>query len=292
MDSPKIMPSAVRITEADYWTGNHTLTGAEWSLFCGDARQVVSRLERDAYQCVITSPPYFWQRDYGVDGQIGMESTVGGYVDALCDTMDAVKEVLHPKGVLFLNLGDTYYSGKGQPKGSDRKHNARRFSSPRAVDMSGLGLPKKTLLGIPWRVALSMIDRGWILRSAITWKRSKAVPEPNARDRPWRTSEFIFLFVKNRTYRFTRGPLEKRGEEDVWTIESQSRAGRGHPAVFPPELVQRCLAVGNPDRGRVLDPFAGSGTVLKEAVRSGMEAHGIDLSPEFCRLAVRDISGM
>ena len=203
--------------------------------------------------------------------------------------MDRVKNVLMPEGVLFLNLGDTYYSGKGKPKGTDRKHNGRRFQEIRAVDASGLGPPKKTLLGMPWRVALAMVDRGWILRSTIIWRRKNTVPEPNVRDRPWRSFEYLLLFSKARNYRFSRSLLREIGEEDVWTIESQSQAGREHPAVFPRELVERCLAVGNPDGGRVLDPFVGSGTVLKAALECGVAADGVDLNPAFCRSLVAEL---
>ena len=218
------------------WSGSYAPTGKDWNVYCGDTREVLCRLPRNHYTCVITSPPYYWQRDYGVEGQIGIEPTVEGYVKAVCDVMDGVKDVLNPKGVLFLNLGDTYYSGKGRPKGMDRKHNGRRFSTLRAVDTSGLGPPKKTLLGMPWRVTLAMIDRGWILRSSIIWRRENAVPEPNVRDRPCRTYEFVFLFAKARQYRFSRRELRNLGVEDVWTIESQSRARREHPAVFPPGI--------------------------------------------------------
>ncbi len=272
--------SPLPVTE---WSGQHPETKARWSVYCADARKILPKLARNRYACVITSPPYFWQRDYGVVGQIGVEQNPGEYVTAICEVMDRVKEVLDPTGALFLNLGDTYYSGKGRPQGADRKHNGRRFPVLRAVDASGMGPPKKTLLGMPWRVALAMIDRGWILRSSIIWRRENAVPEPNVRDRPWRTYEFIYLFAKSRRYHFNRTPLRDSGEEDLWTIESQSQAGREHPAVFPPELVERCLAIGNPEGGPVLDPFAGSGTVLRVALGQGMPADGIDLNPAFCR---------
>jgi len=272
------------------WSGQHSKTGAEWMLHCGDAREVVSQLQSNYYKCIITSPPYFWQRDYGVTGQIGVEPTVQFYVNAICDVMDAVKVVLNPRGVLFLNLGDTYYSGKGKPHGEDRKNNGRRFPGLRAVDKTGLGPPKKTLLGMPWRVALEMIDRGWILRSSIVWRRKNAVPESNVRDRPWRSYENIFLFSKSRAYDFSREPLDGQGGEDVWMIESQSKANREHPAVFPLKLVEKCLAIGNPKKGPVLDPFVGSGTVVRCALRLGMRADGIDLNPEFCRIAAEMLS--
>jgi DNA modification methylase len=268
--------------------------GTAWNLYCGDAGRVLGGLSADHYSCVVTSPPYYWQRDYGVRGQLGLESTIAGYVAAIADAMDGVRRVLHPRGVLFLNLGDTYYSGKGRPQGHDSKHPGRRQSRLRAVDASGLGVPKKTLLGMPWRVALEMISRGWILRSTIIWRRIYSPPEPSANDRPWRTHEQLFLFSKSRTYDFNRAPLEAVGEEDVWCIPSHSRTGaHHHPAVFPAELVERCLQVADSKPGQaVLDPFAGSGTVLSVAVGRGLIADGIELSKRYCRRTVADLMAL
>ena len=274
-----------------HWCGRWRTDGPEWNLYCGDAGRVLSTLPENRYACVITSPPYYWQRDYKVPGQIGLEQTINGYVKAVCGVMDEVRRVLHRRGVLFLNLGDTYYSGKGKPQGKDPKHNGRRLDMLRVVDASGLGKPKKTLLGMPWRVALEMIDRGWILRAPIIWRREKAVPEPNAADRPWRTYEHVFLFSKSRSYDFCRPALEEANVEDVWTVESRPRPGREHPAVFPTELVTRCLALGNPHLGPVLDPFMGSATVLRTALALGAEADGIDLNPHYCREAVAALKG-
>ena len=172
------------------WEGRVGNRGSRWTVYNGDARAVLSELPADQFSCVVTSPPYFWQRDYDVGGQIGLEPSIDGYVQSVCDTMNEVKRVLKPRGVLFLNLGDTYYSGKGKPHGHDPKHNGRRLKVLRAVDTSGLGVPQKTVIGIPWRVALEMISRGWTLRAPIIWRREKALPEANALDRPWRTYEF------------------------------------------------------------------------------------------------------
>jgi DNA modification methylase len=256
----------------------------------GDAREVLPHLAADSFQCVVTSPPYFWQRDYGVAGQIGLETSIDTYVNNLCITMELVKDVLDPKGLLFLNLGDTYYSAKGKPQGRDKKHTGRRLKVLRAVDTNGLGVPKKTIIGIPWRVALAMISRGWILRCPIIWKREGSVPEPNARDRPWRTHEMIFMFSKSRRYYFSRKALRDYQEEDVWTIPTRSKTGRVHTAVFPPALVKRCLEIGCSKVGRVLDPFAGSGTVLKVATELGHDAVGIDLNPQYCEMMAADLN--
>ena len=272
------------------YAGSCEATGAGWRVFCGDAKDVLAALPANRYASVITSPPYYWQRDYKVAGQLGVEKTIDAYVSRLVETMEEVRRVLHPRGVLFLNLGDTYYSGKGKPQGHDKKHPGRRFSRLRAVDTSGLGVPKKTIIGIPWRVALAMIDRKWILRSPIIWQRKYPVPESNAQDRPWRTYEHVFMFTKSRTYEFDRSVLARSKVEDIWEIPSQSQAEREHPAVFPQELVGRCLALVR-NRGPVLDPYVGSGTVLRVATEQGVDADGIDLSPKFCGLAAKACQG-
>ena len=268
----------------DSWGGN-TKCGIAWEVRCGDARTVMETFEADRFSCVVTSPPYYSQRDYGVDGQIGLEKSIAGYVSRVVDAFEEVKRVLAPDGTLFLNLGDTYYSGKGQPVGDDRKNGARRFGL-RPVDASGLGVPRKTSIGIPWRVALAMIDSGWTLRCPIVWLRNGTPPEPTAHDRPWRTYEMLFLFTKGPKYDFWRDKLN--GEEDVWNISNRpSHTRGGHSAAFPDELVRKCLEVGCRPRGEVLDPFAGSGTVLRVATESGRPAVGIDISDKYCSHIVK-----
>ena len=269
------------------WSG-HSSGGVPWSVICGDVGEALSTLTEGRFDCVVTSPPYYWQRDYGQDGQIGLERTISGYVCAVADAMEAVRRVLSDSGTLFLNIADTYYSAKGRPKGPDKKNKARRFGL-RAVDASGLGVPRKTVIGIPWRVALKMIERGWILRAPIIWRREAAMPEPTARDRPWRTYEMVFMFSKSQKYYFDREGLGN--EEDVWTISSRPRLNRsGHPATFPEKLVERCLDVGCPQDGKVLDPFAGTGTTLVVAARSGREATGVDIKGEFCEYMVTSLN--
>jgi DNA modification methylase len=219
-----------------------------------------------------------------------MEPSVPEYVNSIVETMTSVKRVLRRDGTLFLNLGDTYYSGKGKPHGRDSKHRARRMEPLRAVDAAGLGFPKKSLLGLPWRIATGMIDAGWTLRAPIIWQRDRPLPEANVLDRPWRTYEFVFLFTKSIHYRFNRLPLEAADEEDVWTINAKSVPGRTHPAAFPSELVGRCLDASGMRRGAVLDPFAGSCTVLKVAVSRGLSATGIELNTEYCATAASELS--
>ena len=266
------------------WTGQ-TGNNKQWNIYLGDAKQVLSTFPDNIFQCAITSPPYFWLRDYGVDGQIGKEWKVSEYVEAIADVMDQVKRVLTSDGVFFLNIGDTYYSGKGESQGVDKKSRKRRFGL-RAVDASGLGLPHKSLIGIPWRIAIEMIDRGWILRSSIIWDRLHTLPE-SVKDRPGRTYEYIFMFVKSRKYYFNQQALNGQ-KADVWSISARPKPTPGiSTAPFPDELVQKCIDVGCPQDGNVLDPFAGSGTTVRVALQSKRNATGIDLHPDFCDYMVK-----
>ena len=267
--------------------GGHTTAGIPWEVHRGDVKKVLATLQEERFHCVVTSPPYFWQRDYDVEGQIGKERRIEEYVSVIADAMDGVRRVLRRDGLLFLNLGDTYYSAKGEPKGVDRKNGARRFGL-RAVDASGLGVPRKTIIGIPWRVALEMIKRQWTLRSPIVWQRDGSLPEPTAKDRPWRTYEMIFMFSLSPRYYFLRDALGD--EEDIWNVSTRPKNTKGvHSAAFPEELVDKCLRVGCPEGGVVLDPFAGSGTVLRVAVSSRRPAVGIDLSDRFCEHMDREL---
>lgn len=278
------VPYAESLPNADPW----------WRVYCADSREILTTLAAGSVDCVVTSPPYYWQRDYGVEGQIGMEPTVQAFVDNIVSVFEGVRHALSPSGVVFLNLGDTYYNAKGRPHGRDSKHTARHLARRqlRAVDGPGLGLPRKSLLGIPWRVALAMADAGWTLRSEIVWYRRSSMPEPTAIDRPWRTHEHVFLFSKSVKYHFDRSGLG--GEEDVWEIEPERRsASRGeHYAPYPEALVHRCLSVGSPAGGTVLDPFAGGGTTLAVAHRLGMNSIGVDLNPSFCDVMVRRMGGL
>lgn len=194
---------------------------------------------------------------------------------------DQVRRVLHPEGVFFLNIGDTFYSGNGQPHGKDPRCASRNFMrvKTRPVDKSGWDIPKKSLIGIPWKVAFELQKRDWTLRSNIIWRRSNAFSEPSARDRPKREYEHLFMFTKSRFYSFDSAALEGAG--DVWDFPIERSRIINHNAPFPTKLVQRCIATSSPPGGRVLDPFVGSGTTLMVALDMGRHCIGIDLQPEY-----------
>lgn len=273
-------PSGKRIYE---WRSN---SEPMWRLFNGPSKDALDLLEDSSVDCVVTSPPYFWLRDYKVAGQIGLEDSVDAYVAAIKEVMQKVQAKLKPEGVLFLNLGDTYYSGKGEPHGKDKKSSKRRFGL-RAVDRSGglgIGIKPKSTIGVPWRVALAMCLDNWTLRSPIIWHRENCLIEPTAKDRPSRSYEFVFMFVKSRKYYFKKDNLpDDNWAEDVWNISARPKMkGSLDTAPFPDELVERCLTIGCPPGGTVLDPFSGSGTTLRVAIGLGHPAIGVDLSKDFC----------
>ena len=256
--------------------------GTTWRVIHADAIAGLASLESCSVNCVVTSPPYYWQRDYEVDGQIGHEASVDEYVGAIREVFRETRRVLCDDGVVFLNIGDTYYSAKGKPHGRDSKHRARQLSRKklRAVDGPGLGVPRKSLLGIPWRVALGLQEDGWVLRSSIIWQRPAPMPEPTAHDRPWRTFEPVFLFAKQPRYWYNRDAMGD--EEDIWRISAHSRNPGSHFAPYPIEFADRCISAGCPEGGTVLDPFVGSGTTMVAALLRDKNAIGIELKKEYC----------
>jgi site-specific DNA-methyltransferase (adenine-specific) len=248
----------------------------------GDCLASLRAMPDQSVQTCVTSPPYYWQRDYGVDGQIGHEDTPEAFVARLVEVFREVRRVVADDGTLWLNLGDSYYNGNGQQKGSDPRSPSRVWmrQKVRPLDVSGLGYPKKSLLGMPWRVALALQADGWTLRQEIIWCRDTAFPEPSVKDRPHRQHETIFLLSKSRRYYFDRSALP---EESVWHIPHE-RGCAGHSAPFPQELASRCILAGCPVGGVVLDPFGGSGTTAGVAIKHGRRAVLCELNPEYAAM--------
>lgn len=173
------------------------------TLHHGDALEVARDLEDASVDCIVTSPPYFGLRDYGVVGQIGLEASPIEYVERLRVLFTELRRVLANDGTLWLNLGDSYYSGRGNPgpNSADQKQPARR-GWVRAVDRPGqIWAKPKDLLGIPWRVAFALQDDGWILRNDIIWHKPNAMPE-SVRDRLSSRYEHVFLLSKSSRYWF------------------------------------------------------------------------------------------
>lgn len=259
------------------------IAGPGYVVADGDALVNLRRLPCSVAQCCVTSPPYFGLRDYGIDGQIGLEDTPEAYVAQLVAVFEEVRRVLKADGTFWLNIGDSY--GK-----------------------------RKQLLGIPWRVALALQSAGWILRQEVIWHKTNAMPD-GARDRPTRDHEQLFLFSKSERYlydtlatvevskgrerfgnsgrkqadnadrndggRRDMAPVQNRNRRSVWSIAVACTRGFAHFATFPPKLVEPCLLAGSRPGDVVIDPFNGAGTTGIVATSLGRKYWGSELNPKY-----------
>ena len=173
----------------------------------GDALETLRYLPDGFVDCCVTSPPYYGLRDYGVDGQIGLEDTPEKYVSKLVEVFREVRRVLTPEGTLWLNLGDSYsgsWGDYGARKGKQRELKEERFDRPKVYPKKPIcsslpGLKPKDLIGIPWMVAFALRADGWYLRSDIIWHKFNCMPE-SVTDRPTKSHEYVFLFAKSERY--------------------------------------------------------------------------------------------
>lgn len=191
-------------------------------LLHGDCRALLPTLAAGSVQTIITSPPYFQARDYGVPEQIGLEATPTAYVAALLEVFRLSRRALRDDGTLWLNLGDCYAQDTkwgGQSGGKNTSSVKGGYLRRR----SHTGLPDKNLIGIPWRVAFALQDDGWILRNEIIWEKPNGMPE-SVRDRLTMTHETIFLFAKQADYFFD---VEAIREEAVSGDRNPPRGSRG-----------------------------------------------------------------
>lgn len=167
----------------------------------GDCLEVLKTLQECSVNCCVTSPPYWGLRDYGVDGQLGLEKTQEEYVARMVDVFREVRRVLRDDGTLWLNLGDSYASHNSSgPQGKGGQRSGRRFTASTSIKM-GPGLKPKDLVGIPWRVAFALQADGWYLRQDIIWHKPNPMPE-SVRDRCTKAHEYIFLLSKSSKYYF------------------------------------------------------------------------------------------
>lgn len=271
-------------------------------IICGDAREKLDELPADCVHTIVTSPPYYQQRDYDDPHQIGTETDPQGYVESLVRVFRSCRRVLRADGTLWLNLGDKYQD--------------------------------KRLLGMPWRVALALSADGWYLRSDIIWHKTNAMPHPVA-TRPTPDHEYIFFFSKSQQYFYDADAIREphvtftdkskmkggrnhfgkrqgtpeagknagnsnlhdarwdqafhpqgRNKRTVWSVPL-GKFREAHFAVFPPQLIEPCILAGAPRGGLVLDPFFGSGTVGLVATQWGRRFVGIELNRRYAEMAAR-----
>lgn len=198
---------------------------SEGQIYHGDSLEVLKTMPDESIHCCITSPPYWGLRDYGIDGQLGLEKTPELYVEKMVEIFREVRRVLRSDGTLWLNLGDSYTSGNRKGRRSDKKNPARGMDyrpPPRGMDYRPPpeGLKPKDLCGIPWRVALALQSDGWYLRSDIIWHKPNPMPE-SVTDRPTQSHEYLFLMSKSARYYYDADAVKEDGAE--YEIERRKR---------------------------------------------------------------------
>lgn len=267
------------------------LNGA--TLFEGDALSVLRRLPSGSVRCIVTSPPYWGLRDYGIDEQIGLESSMTQFLNRLVTIFSEAKRVLTDDGTLWVNIGDGYTSGNRGYRAPDKKNPARAMAvRPDTPE----GLKPKDLIGIPWRLAFALQEDGWYLRSDIVWNKPNAMPE-SVKDRPTRSHEFIFMLTKSEKYYYDWEAVREekdsggfRNRRTVWNVNTKPFAG-AHFATFPTELIRPCILASTKPGDYVLDPFFGSGTVGVVCQQEDRQYVGIELNPEYVDIAVNRLQG-
>lgn len=292
-------------------------------IYLGNSFDVLKTFEDGSINCCVTSPPYFGLRDYGIDGQIGIEDTPTDYIERLADVFDEVRRVLRDDGTLWLNIGDSYCNSNGYARASAQYQRQGRNDAPaNDRDLSklhGAGFKTKDLIGIPWLLAFALRERGWYLRQDIIWAKPNPMPE-SVRDRCTKSHEYIFLMTKSPKYYYDNEAIKEptitrdtsvrnrdesklnntpgrsrmaglktndyteRNKRDVWNVATKPLK-EAHFAAFPEELITPCILAGCPVGGTVLDPFMGAGTTALVSLKHGRNYVGIELNEEYIGIA-------
>ena len=261
----------------------------------GDVREIAPQLPDDAFRCVITSPPYWGVRDYGVDGQIGAEPDLSDYIDRLVSVFSDVRRTTSPNGTFWLNIGNTYTSGGRKWRQEDSKNRGRAMSYRPPTPP---GLKKKDLIGVAWMMAMACQREGWYLRNDIIWNKPNGQPE-SVKDRLTVTHEYLFLFSKSERYSFNQDAIKEqatngngqKNKRTVWTVNTEGYPG-AHFAVFPRALIRPCILASTEPGDIILDPFFGTGTVGVVAKELGRRCVGVEMKPEYTEMAKERLSAV
>jgi DNA modification methylase len=294
----------------------------------GDCRETMRRWKEQGVkaQTCVTSPPYYGLRDYGHEGQIGLEETPEEYIRAMVEVFRCVWDVLEDDGTLWVNIGDSYNSpgpsNHGKSKLVHQGSSEEKWKQPTTKKIDGL--KTKDLIGIPWMLAFALRADGWYLRQDIIWHKPNPMPE-SVQDRCTKAHEYIFLMSKSQKYYYdidsikenahttdtsdrnrdesrlnntpgrtrmaglTTNHYEKKNKRSVWTVTTKPYEG-AHFAVFPQDLIEPCILAGAPVGGIVLDPFMGSGTTAQVAQHLGRQYLGCELNLDYKPLQNKRLS--
>jgi DNA modification methylase len=288
------------------------MAAASLTILTGDVFDMLATLRDQSVQCVVTSPPYWGLRDYGIEGQIGLERTPDEYVETMTRVFREVRRVLRDDGVLWLNIGDSYNGSAPNRTGQHGYEDGRTNRTDRFSTGGVPGLKPKDLCGIPWRVAFALQADGWYLRSDIIWHKPNPMPE-SVTDRPTKAHEYVFLMTKNARYFYDADAVREtnpragevwpsggankslsandadrndwgrmitqnpngRNARTVWTIPTQGFP-EAHFATFPTALPERCIRAGTSEWGCCAECGAPWARVVERAKAPGVASSDVD----------------
>ena len=295
----------------------------------GNCIDKIKELDDNSIDCVVSSPPYFGLRDYGVGGQFGLEKTYHDYLANTVKVFETFKPKLKDTATIWWNVGDSYSSGLRKSTTNQSLRGGKDYGVTRTPVQNGI--KEKDLLMIPNRVAITLQDAGWYIRSEIIWHKPNPMPE-SVRDRPTSCHEKIWLITKNKKYYYDAESIKENSvdyEKTKKRYEKPFMSGKKHEsgnysvngakhtkgikkfdgkrnkrnvwtittkpfkdahfATFPKDLIEPCIKAGCPEGGVVLDPFGGSGTTGIVAALNNRNAILIELNQNYIDIANKRI---
>jgi DNA modification methylase len=259
--------------------------------------ETLKKMPNDFLDCVISSPPYWQLRDYGYNGQWGLEPTFQEFLEHLWEMMDEIYRVLKPTGTCWINLGDTYNNSGWAGDRKDKYNDQPIVASGTKAGRGGQkGFPDKCLILIPHRFAIGCIDRGWLVRNDIIWAKRNGMPEP-VNDRFTKKHEYIFLMTKSKKYYFDLSSIKDKlvndndnsegknpgSVSDFWDVKTKPSSSK-HYASYNVELITKPILAGCPENGLIYDPFMGTGTTAIHAINNNRKFIGSEMSQDYIKI--------
>lgn len=260
-------------------------------ILTGDCRDALKTLPDASVHCVVTSPPYFGLRDYGVAGQIGLEESPDAYVARLVEAFGEVRRVLREDGTLWLNLGDSYAGGGGHFPNAPSSKTSKSGLYGKALREGGVkpqgDIKGKDLIGIPWTVAFALRADGWYLRQDIIWHKPNPMPE-SVTDRCTKAHEHVFLLTKSPRYFFDADAIAEGLQTDPKErYEERARiTGRGQQGAAGARGNDRDRSGGFPPRQGEAMGLRNKRSVWTIPTQPYAEAHFATMAPRVAELCI------